>query len=111
VQKPLPVAVDDPPPNRRLQLTAFGARDRWFFEIILCSAPRRQLKRVPFGGLLLVSMHGHTILRRRDDRTCVGLSYLLLIASRQVRTFFDYDLALKEKIPCRHVSNDFSVAL
>jgi len=25
-------------PNRRLQLTAFGARDRAFFEVILCRA-------------------------------------------------------------------------
>jgi hypothetical protein len=29
----------------RLQLTAFGARDRAFFEVIWWSAPRRQLKR------------------------------------------------------------------
>ena len=28
------------PPNRRLQLTAFGARDRAFFEAFSCSAPR-----------------------------------------------------------------------
>jgi len=28
-----------------LQLTAFGARDRAFFEVSLCGAPRRQLKR------------------------------------------------------------------
>jgi len=27
----------EPPPNRRLQLTAFGARDRWFFDSF-CSA-------------------------------------------------------------------------
>jgi len=37
-------------PNRRLQLTAFGARDRGFFEIILCRAPRRQLKRSTLDG-------------------------------------------------------------
>src|SRR6266511_6135691 len=37
-------------PNRRLQLTAFGARDRAFFEGVLWSAPRRQLKRSTFGG-------------------------------------------------------------
>jgi len=36
-------------PNRRLQLTAVGARDRGFFEVILCRAPRRQLKRKPLG--------------------------------------------------------------
>jgi len=29
----------EPLPNRRLQLTAFGARDRYFFEVILCRAP------------------------------------------------------------------------
>jgi len=38
------------PSNRRLQLTAFGARDRCFFEGILGRAPRRQLKRRAFGG-------------------------------------------------------------
>src|SRR6266511_908622 len=38
------------PSNRRLQLTAFGARDRCYFEAILCSAPRRQLKRRPLDG-------------------------------------------------------------
>jgi hypothetical protein len=37
------------PPNKRLQLTAFGARDRVHFEAIVCRAPRRQLKRNPFG--------------------------------------------------------------
>ncbi len=36
-------------PNRRLQLTAFGARDRAFFEVVLCGAPRRQLKRNTLG--------------------------------------------------------------
>jgi len=36
--------------NPRLQLTAFGARDRAFFEIILCRAPRRQLKRSTLDG-------------------------------------------------------------
>ena len=39
-----------PRPNRRLQLTAFGARDRWFFDAFLCSAPRRQLKRSTLDG-------------------------------------------------------------
>jgi len=38
------------PSNRRLQLTAFGARDRGFFDVILCRAPRRQLKRNTLGG-------------------------------------------------------------
>jgi len=40
------------PPNKRLQLTAFGARDRCYFEAILCRAPWRQLKRRPLGLLL-----------------------------------------------------------
>ncbi len=44
-------ALNGKPPNRRLQLTAFGARDRAFFEAILWSAPRRQLKRNPLGRL------------------------------------------------------------
>ncbi len=35
-------------PNRRLQLTAFGARDRAHFDT-LRSAPRRQLKRRTLG--------------------------------------------------------------
>ncbi len=43
-------ALNGKPPNRRLQLTAFGARDRGFFEVVLCSAPRRQLKRNTLGG-------------------------------------------------------------
>jgi len=38
------------PPNRRLQLTAFGARDRAFFEVMWWSAPRRQLKRSTLDG-------------------------------------------------------------
>jgi len=38
------------PANPRMQPTAFGAQDRWFFEAILCSAPRRRLMRNPFGG-------------------------------------------------------------
>jgi len=44
-----------PPSNRRLQLTAFGARDRGFFEAILWSAPWRQLKRKPLGRFVLSS--------------------------------------------------------
>jgi len=39
------------PPNRRLQLTAFGARDPGFFDSF-CSAPRRQLKRRTLGAAL-----------------------------------------------------------
>jgi hypothetical protein len=38
------------PPNRRVQLTGFGARARAFFEVIWYSAPRRQLKRSTFGS-------------------------------------------------------------
>jgi hypothetical protein len=36
-------------PNKRLLLTAFGAQDRGFFEVNLCSAPRPQLKRKALG--------------------------------------------------------------
>ena len=36
-----------------MQPTAFGAQDRWFFEVSLCSAPRRQLKPRPLGGTIL----------------------------------------------------------
>jgi len=43
------IRISTPPSNRRLQLTAFGARDRGFFALVLLSAPRRQLKRKPFG--------------------------------------------------------------
>src|SRR6266540_6026554 len=35
--------------NRRLQLTAFGARDRCYFSAIWWSAPRQQLKRNTLG--------------------------------------------------------------
>jgi len=34
-----------------MQPTAFGARDRCYFEVIVCRAPRRQLKRKTLGGL------------------------------------------------------------
>jgi hypothetical protein len=37
------------PANPRMQPTAFGTQDRWFFEAILCSAPRRRLMRKPLG--------------------------------------------------------------
>jgi len=36
-----------------LQLTAFGAQDRCFFDAVLCRAPWRQLKRSTLGGNLL----------------------------------------------------------
>jgi len=39
-----------------LQLTAFGARDRCYFEGILCRAPRPQLKRKPLGRSLSMSV-------------------------------------------------------
>jgi hypothetical protein len=37
------------PPNPALQLTAFGARDRCFLNVIPCSAPRPQLNAMPLG--------------------------------------------------------------
>jgi len=37
-------------PNTRMQLTTFGARDRCYFGVFSCSAPRRQLMRNPLGG-------------------------------------------------------------
>jgi len=40
------------PPNTPMQLTAFGARDRWFFDRILCCAPRPQLMGNPLGRTL-----------------------------------------------------------
>jgi len=40
----------------RLQLTAFGAQDRGYFEVILCGAPRRQLKRGPLGGSFILAL-------------------------------------------------------
>ena len=33
-----------------MQPTAFGARDRGFFEVILCSAPQRRLMGNPLDG-------------------------------------------------------------
>jgi len=59
------------PPNRRLQLTAFGARDRAFFEVILESAPRRQLKRRPLG--CLIRSHNHTTQTPRPSSILLGL--------------------------------------
>jgi hypothetical protein len=35
-----------------LQLTAFGAQDRWYFSALLCGAPRRQLKRNTLGRII-----------------------------------------------------------
>jgi len=40
-----------------LQLTAFGARDRCFFEGTLCRAPRRQLKRSTLGAFHAKANH------------------------------------------------------
>jgi hypothetical protein len=40
-----------------MQLTAFGARDRGFFEVILRSAPRRQLKRSTLGRAIKAVLH------------------------------------------------------
>jgi hypothetical protein len=34
-----------------MQPTAFGAQDRWFFEIVCFRAPRRRLMGRPFGAL------------------------------------------------------------
>jgi hypothetical protein len=53
---PYPVAVGVPAvptcgmAHGWLQLTAFGAQDRWHFSALLCGAPRRQLKRKPLAG-------------------------------------------------------------
>jgi hypothetical protein len=38
-----------------LQLTAFGARDRAVFEVVVRRAPRRQLKRNTLGGSLCLA--------------------------------------------------------
>src|SRR6266511_2530200 len=51
------VRVNGVRPNRRLQLTAFGARDRAFFDVVLCRAPRRQLKRNTLDGALSHLIH------------------------------------------------------
>jgi hypothetical protein len=45
----MPIRQIAAPPNTRMQPTAFGARDRAFFEVISCGAPRRRLMRNPFG--------------------------------------------------------------
>src|SRR6266545_1854468 len=62
------------PPNRRLQLTAFGARDRWHFSALLCGAPRRQLKRKALGAghrcctYRKSKYYNHYALEADDDR-------------------------------------------
>jgi hypothetical protein len=38
------------PSNTRMHPTAFGARDRRFFEVVLCRVPRRRVMRNPLGG-------------------------------------------------------------
>jgi hypothetical protein len=38
-----------------MQQTAFGARDRCFFSVFVCGAPRRRLMRKPLGRFLLLS--------------------------------------------------------
>jgi hypothetical protein len=50
-------------PNRRLQLTAFGARDHGYFDS-LCSAPRRQLKRKTLGASPSLLEARESFLRR-----------------------------------------------
>lgn len=50
------------PPNRRVQLIAFGTRDRWVFEVGLCRAPRRRLMRRAFGPLVLSTVRGLAVL-------------------------------------------------
>jgi len=59
-------------PNRRLQLTAFGARDRAFFEVILCRAsaaaeaqhvgPQPHHTYTQFQGGLSLRPYSHTAL-------------------------------------------------
>jgi hypothetical protein len=44
------------PPNPALQLTAFGARDRGFLNVILCHAPWPQLNANPLGGSPIAPM-------------------------------------------------------
>src|SRR4051794_851038 len=79
-------AMPAPAPNTRLQLTAFGARDRGFFEVIVCCAPRRQLKRNPFGtrgGVVLIPFsiwieriglsEGALCLLRHAGARCAGV--------------------------------------
>ena len=66
------VRVNGVRPNRRLQLTAFGARDRCFFDVVLCRAPRRQLKRNTLGGFHhspAYLMTWYNDIRRKVDRT------------------------------------------
>jgi hypothetical protein len=38
------------PANKPMHPTAFGARDRAFFDAFLCSAPRRRVMGRAFGG-------------------------------------------------------------
>ena len=60
-------------PNTRLQLTAFGVRDRGFFEVVVCSAPRRQRTRQALGGSYVQQngfkeKHADLDIRRRTIR-------------------------------------------
>jgi len=66
-----------------LQLTAFGARDRGFFEVIWCCAPRRQLKRKTLGGVPSkpVPKSGSTVIG-----ICIHLSRLLAYPQFNYRT-------------------------
>ncbi len=59
-----------PRPNRRLQLTAFGARDRAHFDSFR-NAPRRQLKRNTLGRFIYVIIQLKARVAYSDSRHVV----------------------------------------
>src|SRR6266540_3841357 len=90
-----------PPANRRLQLTAFGARDRRFFEALLCRAPRRQLKRRPLGCTFKACARTEAAFSIRID---LPISYLSVYLLPHINTFAKIEVARIRLLSYRWVS-------
>jgi hypothetical protein len=58
------------PLYERLELTAFGAQDRWHFVAFVSSAPRRQLKRIPLGASPIVARPDEKPLESPPVKLC-----------------------------------------
>jgi len=75
-----------------LQLTAFGARDRWHFSALLCGAPRRQLKRKPLGRTFnaLLIEYCYNLVHRSTEVVASGGSMSIALPQRTPCPFCEY---------------------
>jgi len=63
-------------PNRRLQLTAFGAQDRWHFNALLCCAPS-------------AATEAQAVSRQPNNpRTILYIRFMLYFADRHAESLF-----------------------